>query len=109
MVRIAKEELELKKKNAEILSQTAQGMEKIVETMAQSLNSLGQQLGNGLMLLAQAMGNNQQYPPQTSYFQHSNQYGQRAQEYGANSTSYINMLNNPPASFQPERNSPHLD
>lgn len=109
MVRIAKEELELKKKNAEILSQTAQGMEKMVETMAQSLNSLGQQLGNGLMLLAQAMGNNQQYPPQTSYFQHFNQYGQRAQEYGANSTSYINMLNNPPASFQPERNSPHLD
>ena len=50
MVRIAREELEVKKRNAGILEQLAKGMEKMVETMAQSLNSFGQHLGNGFTL-----------------------------------------------------------
>ena len=71
MVQVAKDELEIKKRNADILEQSAKGMEKVVETMAQSINALGQQLGNGLLYLAQAMSNNpgyqvpqqRQYPP----------------------------------------------
>lgn len=40
MVKVAKEELELKKKNAETLEKSVKGMEAMVETMAQSLNNL---------------------------------------------------------------------
>ena len=59
MVRLVREELDLKKKNAEALEQSAKGMEKMVETMSQSLTALGQQLGNGLAMLAQALASNQ--------------------------------------------------
>eukprot|EP00112_Aurelia_sp_Birch-Aquarium-sp1_P020354 Seg5228.2 transcript_id=Seg5228.2/GoldUCD/mRNA.D3Y31 product="hypothetical protein" protein_id=Seg5228.2/GoldUCD/D3Y31 len=58
MLRVAKEELELKKKNAEILQNSANGMEKMVDKMSESLTALGQQLGNGLVMLAQAMSTN---------------------------------------------------
>ena len=59
MVKVAKEELELKKKTAEMLEQSAKGMEKAVETMAKSLESFGDQLGSGLMLLAQSLAASQ--------------------------------------------------
>ncbi len=73
MVRLAREELDLKKKNAETLEQSAKCMEKMVETMSQSLTALGQQLGNGLMVLAQALASSHQtippaYQPQYNPF-----------------------------------------
>ena len=85
MVKVAKEELELKKKNAETLEKSIKGMEAMVETMAQSLNNLGQQLGSGLLLLAQAMtSNNQQYQTQPTHVHQGypphNQYHQPAQQ-----------------------------
>ena len=80
MVKVAKEELELKKKNAEILDRTAKGMETMVQTMAQSINNLGEHLGNGLLMLAQAMTNlNQQYQPMNHPYAQFNHGHQPAQ------------------------------
>eukprot|EP00794_Sanderia_malayensis_P004495 gene4495-5093_t len=41
MVQVPKDELEIKKRNADIPEQSAKGMENMVETMAQSINVLG--------------------------------------------------------------------
>eukprot|EP00794_Sanderia_malayensis_P002803 gene2803-3243_t len=93
MVQVAKDELEIKKRNTVILEQSAKGMEKMVETMAQSINGLGQQLGNGLLNLAQAMSNNPgyqvaqqcQYPPYS--------FPQPTQQQQYVSTPYTTLLN----------------
>ena len=99
MLRVAKEELELKKKNAEILQNSAKGMEKMVDKMSESLTALGQQLGNGLAMLAQAMSTNpsQQFlqqqsqqhfvPPVYSYC-----HPQTQNQLQKNSTSFRSML-----------------
>eukprot|EP00112_Aurelia_sp_Birch-Aquarium-sp1_P020089 Seg509.14 transcript_id=Seg509.14/GoldUCD/mRNA.D3Y31 product="hypothetical protein" protein_id=Seg509.14/GoldUCD/D3Y31 len=94
MVQVAKDELEIKKRNAEILEQSTKGMEKMVETMAQSINSLGQQLGNGLLYLAQAMSSNPGYqvPQQQQYPPYS--FPQPAQQQQYVSTPYTTLLNN---------------
>ena len=44
MVKVAKQELKLKKMNPDIYDRTAKGMETMVKTMAQSINKLGDQL-----------------------------------------------------------------
>eukprot|EP00794_Sanderia_malayensis_P006468 gene6468-7203_t len=59
MANVAKEELALRKKHAEVMQKSPDGLEKAVETMAKSLASFGDQIGSGLMLLAQSLGTNQ--------------------------------------------------
>lgn len=105
MVRLAREELDLKKKNAESLEQSAKGMEKMVETMSQSLTALGQQLGNGLMMLAQALASNQTnhqtippaYQPQYNPFVQQHQQFMNATNPGpaASSPGFRSMLSSP--------------
>ena len=99
MLRVAKEELELKKKNAEILQNSAKGMENMVDQMSKSLTSLGQQLGNGLAMLAQAISTN----PQQQLLQQQSQqhfmprvysycHPRTQNQFQKNSTSFTSML-----------------
>ena len=55
MVRVAKDELELKKRTLEVLQQSSQNMVQMVGAMTQSMTVLGKQLENGFALLAQAL------------------------------------------------------
>ena len=97
MVRIAREELEVKKRNADILEQSAKGMEKMVETMAQSLNSFGPHLGNGLTLLAQSLATppSQQYQAPTYQLQQHHVAPFTPHEMPQFSTPFRDMLNDP--------------
>ena len=95
MVKVAKEELELKKKTAEMLEQSARGMEKAAEAMAKSLESFGDQLGSGLILLAQSLAATQN--TQQSYHQPIPfpQPHYRPQPYSQQNSSFIHMMNTP--------------
>ncbi|XP_065068707.1 uncharacterized protein LOC135694007 [Rhopilema esculentum] len=59
LIKIAKEELEVKKNIAEKLEQSAKRLENVVETMAKSLTSFGEQLNYSLMLLSQSIASGQ--------------------------------------------------
>ena len=99
MLRVAREELELKKKNAEILQNSAKGMEAMVGQMSKSLTALGQQLGNGLAILAQAISTN---PNQQFLHQQSQQHfmspvfsychPETQNKFQKNSTTFTSML-----------------
>ena len=97
MVCVAKDELELKKQNIEILAESGKSMENMVSSMSQSTTLHGQQLGNGLAMLAQAMGgypNNQQQMFNHGF--HSPSPNQLPNQYNPQCRSartYMSMLN----------------
>ena len=97
MMRVARDELEVKKKNLEVLQQSSQNMEKMIGITAQSMTALGQQLGNGFALLAQALASNsahQQYYPHPHFMppgQHPASMPQQATNTA--NVSFSSMLN----------------
>ena len=109
MVRIAREDLEVKKKMLKFW-QSAKGMERMVETMAQSLKSFGHQMGNSLMLLARSLANHHIEHFQAPLQQHKQQYVPPFSPSGAQQlpASFKEMVHSQDFGFE-QSNMPDFD
>ena len=95
LIKLAREELELKKKMSETLQQSMQQNERTIQAMTKSISEVGAGMKEGMALLAQALQQNNQ----PAYYQAPSTFPQQ-------SSPHLNWLNDPEPHLPPPFRTP---